>query len=307
MSKGMQQRLGIAQALVATAPADARRADERTRPGRAPDRADLLLELRAAAWRCCSTRTCSARSSASATAWRSSSAGRSWRAAARPSWRGRAAWRWSGQAGVRQFPEAAREQVPEIVRRAGRGRRARLRRARAALDARGHLPRGGGRPRERRADDRRATRCASRCAGASSSWSGPHRRFLALYGAGHGGGFDAVEQRRGGGRRARRPGAHRLDAARAGDVHHALPRRVLAVFLTLGAVRGDAERGLLQPLVVRPVGQDQPAARRASPAPRRCARSTSRSVYAAAMLITGVTGGWWPDDRSARASAWCRR
>ena len=28
---------------------------------------------------------------------------------------------------------------------------------------------------------------------------------------------------------------------------------VLAVFLTLGAVRGDAERGLLQPLVVRPV------------------------------------------------------
>src|SRR5215468_11958216 len=30
---------------------------------------------------------------------------------------------------------------------------------------------------------------------------------------------------------------------------------VLAVFLTLGAVSGDAERGLLQPLVVRPVGR----------------------------------------------------
>ena len=30
---------------------------------------------------------------------------------------------------------------------------------------------------------------------------------------------------------------------------------VLAVFLTLSAVRGDAERGLLQPLVVRPVGR----------------------------------------------------
>ena len=28
---------------------------------------------------------------------------------------------------------------------------------------------------------------------------------------------------------------------------------ILAVFLTLGAVRGDAERGLLQPLLVRPV------------------------------------------------------
>src|SRR3981081_3619129 len=30
---------------------------------------------------------------------------------------------------------------------------------------------------------------------------------------------------------------------------------VLAVFLTLGAVRGDADRGLLQPLVVRPLGR----------------------------------------------------
>ena len=32
---------------------------------------------------------------------------------------------------------------------------------------------------------------------------------------------------------------------------------VLAVFLTLGAVSGDAERGLLQPLVVRPIGRGQ--------------------------------------------------
>src|SRR5918993_3545185 len=30
---------------------------------------------------------------------------------------------------------------------------------------------------------------------------------------------------------------------------------VLAVFLTLSAIRGDAERGLLQPLVVRPLGR----------------------------------------------------
>jgi Cu-processing system permease protein len=30
---------------------------------------------------------------------------------------------------------------------------------------------------------------------------------------------------------------------------------VLAAFLTLGVVRGDAQRGLLQPLVVRPVGR----------------------------------------------------
>ena len=32
---------------------------------------------------------------------------------------------------------------------------------------------------------------------------------------------------------------------------------VLAVFLTLSAVRGDAETGLLQPLIVRPLGRHQ--------------------------------------------------
>ena len=36
---------------------------------------------------------------------------------------------------------------------------------------------------------------------------------------------------------------------------------ILAVFLTLGAVRGDAERGLLQPLLVRPVSRAHVAAR----------------------------------------------
>ena len=30
---------------------------------------------------------------------------------------------------------------------------------------------------------------------------------------------------------------------------------ILAVFLTLGAVRGDAERGLLQPMIVRPLAR----------------------------------------------------
>ena len=49
---------------------------------------------------------------------------------------------------------------------------------------------------------------------------------------------------------------------------------ILAVFLTLGAVRGDAERGLLQPLLVRPVARRDAAARRASPRPRPCAPPT---------------------------------
>ena len=79
------------------------------------------------------------------------------------------------------------------------------------------------------------------------------------------------------GARRRRPGADRLDAARPGDVHDALPRRVLAVFLTLGAVRGDAERGLLQPLVVRPVGRGEPAGRALRGAGRSSAARTWRS------------------------------
>ena len=49
---------------------------------------------------------------------------------------------------------------------------------------------------------------------------------------------------------------------------------VLAVFLTLGAVRGDAERGLLQPLVVRPVSRARRCSRRGSPPPERSAART---------------------------------
>lgn len=69
---------------------------------------------------------------------------------------------------------------------------------------------------------------------------------------------------------------------------------VLAVFLTLGAVRGDAERGLLQPLVVRP------AARRDVLLARLLAAGGVSAlyvlaVYVAAMVITGAIGGWWPD------------
>ncbi len=69
---------------------------------------------------------------------------------------------------------------------------------------------------------------------------------------------------------------------------------VLAVFLTLGVVRGDAETGLLQPLIVRPLG-------RATMLGSRFVGAAGISaayvlvVYAAALLITGIAGGWWPD------------
>jgi len=69
---------------------------------------------------------------------------------------------------------------------------------------------------------------------------------------------------------------------------------VLAIFLTLGVVRGDAERGLLQPLVVRPIGRSTLLVARWLGAVAVCAPYVV-GVYAAAMVITGLTGHWWPD------------
>jgi Cu-processing system permease protein len=70
---------------------------------------------------------------------------------------------------------------------------------------------------------------------------------------------------------------------------------VLAAFLTLSAVRGDAERGLLQPLVVRPVGRASLLLGRFAGAGLVCAIYVAL-VYLASMVITGVTGDWWPDS-----------
>ncbi len=69
---------------------------------------------------------------------------------------------------------------------------------------------------------------------------------------------------------------------------------VLAVFLTLGVVRGDAERGLLQPLVVRPLGRTTLLLARYLAAAGVCMLYVL-AVYGASVAITGVTGGWWPD------------
>ena len=69
---------------------------------------------------------------------------------------------------------------------------------------------------------------------------------------------------------------------------------VLAVFLTLGVVSADAERGLLQPLVVRPVGRGTLLLSRFLGAGAVCVVYVL-GVYFIAMSITGVTGHWWPD------------
>src|SRR4051794_36651809 len=68
----------------------------------------------------------------------------------------------------------------------------------------------------------------------------------------------------------------------------------LAVFLTLGAVRGDAERGLLQPLLVRPGRRRTLLLGRFAAAASVCAGYVI-VVFLATAVITRITGGWWPD------------
>jgi Cu-processing system permease protein len=69
---------------------------------------------------------------------------------------------------------------------------------------------------------------------------------------------------------------------------------VLAIFLTLGVVRGDAERGLLQPLVVRPVGRATLLVARFLGAAAVCVPYVL-VLYFATMLLTHLEGSWWPD------------
>jgi Cu-processing system permease protein len=69
---------------------------------------------------------------------------------------------------------------------------------------------------------------------------------------------------------------------------------VLATFLTFTVIRGDAEQGLLQPLVVRPLS------RRDLLIGRFVGAGVVSVTYAVllfigSVVITGITGGWWPD------------
>jgi Cu-processing system permease protein len=69
---------------------------------------------------------------------------------------------------------------------------------------------------------------------------------------------------------------------------------ILAVFLTLATVRGDAERGLLQPLLVRPVSRRTLLLARFASAALVCGAYVI-AVFVIAAGITWWFGGWWPD------------
>jgi ABC-type transport system involved in multi-copper enzyme maturation permease subunit len=68
---------------------------------------------------------------------------------------------------------------------------------------------------------------------------------------------------------------------------------VLSTFLTLGAVRGDADSGMLQPLIVRPLGRASYLGGRLLAAGAVSAAYVV-ALFGACTIITGVLG-WWPD------------
>lgn len=68
----------------------------------------------------------------------------------------------------------------------------------------------------------------------------------------------------------------------------------LAIFLTFSTIRGDAEQGLLQPVVVRPVARAGLVAGRFVGTSVVCGIYAS-FLYASAVVITQTIGGWHPE------------
>lgn len=75
---------------------------------------------------------------------------------------------------------------------------------------------------------------------------------------------------------------------------------VLVIFLTVSAVRGDAERGLLQPLLVRPLSRHAFLVGRFGGAAAIGAVYTV-ALFSATLVLTNAAGGWWPDRLLAPA------
>lgn len=68
---------------------------------------------------------------------------------------------------------------------------------------------------------------------------------------------------------------------------------VLGVFLTMGTVRGEAESGLMQTFVVRPIRRSDLLLGRFLGA-ATVAVPYAIVMFALSILVTGLIGGWWP-------------
>jgi ABC-type transport system involved in multi-copper enzyme maturation permease subunit len=70
---------------------------------------------------------------------------------------------------------------------------------------------------------------------------------------------------------------------------------VVGVFLTMGTVRGDAESGLLQPFVVRPVRRFEILMARFLGA-SAVAVPYALLLFGLSIAVTGIVGDWWPSN-----------
>ena len=283
MSKGMQQRLGLAQALDRRAPpAAARRADERARSGRAAHRPRPAGRA--------------ARARGRRPAQLPSPVGDRARLRPRRDHRRRVRGRrgqprraqprrrrgGGDERGPAPLPARAPRRRAADRARAGRRGRGRLRRARADLDARGRLP-GGGRPRRRRGgaacrSRRRSRPRAPRAGGAArrpvqparvAAPAGlrrrrpPHARLpRALRPGGVAGVRDVRRAQRPVHRRRGRRHRGRRDAGRARDVRDPVPRGHPGR-LPHARCRPRGRRARLHPAAARPAARAPHAAARA--------------------------------------------
>ena len=189
------------------------------------------------------------------------------------------------------FKGATREDAPRLVAELVAAGSADLRRPRAHLDARGDLPRSGRRARRREL-------------GRGHRGYGLREALRRKVFVGRAGADAWIPRRSTGSRTTTSSATSRTSRRRPGSTHSAFAGAfmvglamfatlflgvVLAVFLTLGVVRGDAERGLLQPLVVRPIGRSTLLFARWLGGGRRV-RAVRRARLPAAMVITGLTG-----------------
>ena len=281
--KGMQQRLGLAEALIGS-----------PQPPLLHERTSALDPAGCRTWSarcssgcaiagsaCCSTRTCCPRSSWSATAWRSSTTARSWPPCTPAQLSRPGGMQVETASGWRTFAEATRDDAPRIVRElvaAGRGCV-----QRAGADAHvedGYLEAVGAAPakppdeavradykRDRSRPVRRRGRRAQRQSARRAARRADRRALLAARvapppgvrdrRAAHAGLPDPLRPRH-------MAGVQGGDELGAGNEVGVDPEPVvgaqvvglamfailflgtiLVVFLTLGVVRGDAERGLL--------------------------------------------------------------
>ena len=116
--------------------------------------------------------------------------------------------------------------------------------------------------------------------------------FLALYTAGAAAIFGGLEDFN--------PGDDERAAAGTGLLGFAMfvvlfLGTTLAIFLTIGTVRGDAERGLLQPLVVRPLGRTQLLGARLTAAAAMSGGYVA-VFFGVLVAATAAVGQWFPDS-----------